>query len=54
LKRFEVMLAIMIEAESADAAKLIAEEVMPVIGYANDDAEIMDVIVTGEPMETTC
>ncbi len=50
-RRFEAVFTIIVEAEDAESAKCITEEVMPHMGYSSDDAEIVDVMLTGEPME---
>lgn len=51
MKRFEVIVAYFVEAESDEDAKLLVEEVLPSIGYASEGAEIVDVMITGEPSE---
>lgn len=51
VKRFEVMVAYIVEAESSEDAKLVVEEVLPSLGYSSGDAEITDVMITGEPIE---
>jgi hypothetical protein len=51
MKTFEVMVRYEVEAEDDETAKLLIEEVLPHVGYSSEDAEIIDVMLTGEPIE---